>query len=140
MDQETVIENIKFLLNKKGLSWYRLSKLTGIHQSTLAEYRNKKTKDIPLANASKICKALDISVDELINKDFTRNSSESFHKVICPHCNQTLSIEEVADEIKKDQLSCFLEKNSAVYKNYKCPYCSKSFDLKITVLFHADIY
>lgn len=52
------------ILKEKGMSIYRLSKITGIPDNTLRNYRSKHS-DPSFTNACKIADALNISLDEL---------------------------------------------------------------------------
>ena len=54
----------KKILKEKGMSIYRLSKITGIPDNTLRNYRSKHS-DPSFTNACKIADALNISLDEL---------------------------------------------------------------------------
>ena len=58
---------VEKFLKEKGISIYKLSKLPGIPDNTLRNYRLKHS-DPSFRNASKIADALDISLDELRDK------------------------------------------------------------------------
>ena len=51
-------------LNKKGISVYRLSKLTGVSQQALSSLKTGKSKSPSFELMKKIADALDISLDE----------------------------------------------------------------------------
>lgn len=51
-------------LNKKGISVYRLSKLTGVSQQALSSLKTGKSKNPSFKLMKKIADALDISLDE----------------------------------------------------------------------------
>lgn len=53
---------IQVQLNKRELSIYRLSKITGIPMNTLYSYKNLG-KEPPFKNMVKIADALDVSLD-----------------------------------------------------------------------------
>lgn len=53
---------IQVQLNKRELSIYRLSKMTGIPMNTLYSYKNLG-KEPPFKNMVKIADALDVSLD-----------------------------------------------------------------------------
>lgn len=57
-------EKVEKIIDKKGISLYRLSKLTGIADTTLTNYRVKKS-DPSFSNACKIADALGVSLDDL---------------------------------------------------------------------------
>ena len=61
-----IIEKIKETREAKGISRYRLSQLTGIHESTLKRYEDKSIKKISFENLLKICEALEINIKEII--------------------------------------------------------------------------
>ena len=60
------VENVSTVLQQKGMSWYRLSKLTGIPESSLADLRNFRKKEIGLSKAAKIAGALGVKIDSLL--------------------------------------------------------------------------
>ena len=57
-------KKVEKILKEKGMSIYRLSKITGIPDNTLRNYRSKHS-DPSFTNVCKIADALDISLDEL---------------------------------------------------------------------------
>ena len=61
-----IIEKIKETREAKGISRYKLSQLTGIHESTLKRYEDKAIKKISFENLLKICEALEINIKEII--------------------------------------------------------------------------
>ena len=61
-----IIEKIKETREAKGISRYKLSQLTGIHESTLKRYEDRAIKKISFENLLKICKALEINIKEII--------------------------------------------------------------------------
>lgn len=65
MNKNPIVNIINLHLQHKNLSWYRLSKLTGIPESSLTDLRNGRKKEITLSAAAKIAKALDITIDQL---------------------------------------------------------------------------
>lgn len=67
MGYKIMWENVEKFLKEKGISIYKLSKLTGIPDNTLRNYRSKHS-DPSFTNACKIADALDISLDELRDK------------------------------------------------------------------------
>ena len=61
-----IIEKIKETREAKGMSRYKLSQLTGIHESTLKRYEDGAIKKISFENLLKICEALEINIKEII--------------------------------------------------------------------------
>lgn len=57
-------EKVEKIIDQKGISLYRLSKLTGIADTTLTNYRVKKS-DPSFSKACKIADALGVSLDDL---------------------------------------------------------------------------
>lgn len=55
---------IQKYLNKRGWSLLKLSKISGVPEGTLKEYKFKKT-DPSFKNACKVADALGVSLDEL---------------------------------------------------------------------------
>ncbi len=64
-----VIERIKYYLNKKQLTQYQLSKLSGVPQSTISSILTNQTKNINLETIYDICAGLEIELDEFFNCD-----------------------------------------------------------------------
>lgn len=60
-------KKVEKILKEKGMSIYRLSKITGIPDNTLRNYRSKHS-DPSFTNVCKIADALGISLDELRDK------------------------------------------------------------------------
>lgn len=56
---------IKDLRESKGLSRYRLSKLSGVNESTLQNLENSKNPNPTFIVMCKIANALEVSLDEL---------------------------------------------------------------------------
>ena len=61
-----IIEKMKETREAKGISRYKLSQLTGIHESTLKRYEDRAIKKISFENLLKICEALEINIKEII--------------------------------------------------------------------------
>ena len=53
-------------LNEKKISMYRLSKMTGIPETTINNIRHKRIKSVSFYAAYKIAKALEIDLEELV--------------------------------------------------------------------------
>ena len=54
------------LLKDRGLTAYRLSMESGIHQRVLSKYVNNQVREISLETLNTMCKALRCKVGELI--------------------------------------------------------------------------
>lgn len=59
---------VEQILKEKGLTVYKLSKLTGISDNTLRNYRSKHS-DPSFNNACKIADALGVKLDDLRDKN-----------------------------------------------------------------------
>lgn len=53
------------LLNEKGISCYKLSKLTKLSESTISKIVNNKNKNVRFTTFKKIATALEVTTDEL---------------------------------------------------------------------------
>ena len=58
-------DNLNRILEKQGITHYRLAQLTGITHSAMSLYRNGK-REPNLKNLTKIATALNVPVDELL--------------------------------------------------------------------------
>ena len=77
---------LKLYIESKGLSLYQCSKLSGVPYATLNELCNHKSsiEKCNVGTIYKICKALDISVDEFLDNCFEpRIDFENFKSNIC---------------------------------------------------------
>lgn len=59
-------ERIKELMQSKDMSIYRLSKETGISDSSLGKILSGKVKDPRISTVKQIAKALDVKIDEIV--------------------------------------------------------------------------
>lgn len=62
------VERIMELLKEKGWSRYRLSKVSGVSEDTISLIIRKMNKDIKLSTVIKIANALDVPIDEIVNR------------------------------------------------------------------------
>lgn len=60
------IERLLKLLEERNITRYRLSKLSGINESTITRLINEKNKDPKLSTVKAIAKALDVDINEII--------------------------------------------------------------------------
>ena len=58
--------DIKSIMNRKGISQNILSKITGLSINTIRTYYHSKVKRVDLDVLSRICKALDCNVDDIL--------------------------------------------------------------------------
>ncbi len=63
------IKRIQDIMNQKNMSIYRLSKITGLSQGSLSMMMNGKLKKITIQTAIKIANALDVSLDEIVDRN-----------------------------------------------------------------------
>ena len=67
-------ERIKALVEKSGLSYQELEKLTGIKKSSLQRYASGATTKIPLDVIEKLSKAFNVSQEYLMGWDEKKDS------------------------------------------------------------------
>ena len=60
---------IKDLMKEKNMSIYRLSKEPGISDSLLGKILNGKVENPRIQTVKQIAKALNVTIDEIVNKD-----------------------------------------------------------------------
>lgn len=60
---------IKDLMEEKNMSIYRLSKETGISDSLLGKILNGKVENPRIQTVKQIAKALNVTIDEIVNMD-----------------------------------------------------------------------
>ena len=64
---ENLAKNMERLRKQKGLSQERLARLVDVANNTIIKMESGENKNPTLETLRKVAKALDISVDELIN-------------------------------------------------------------------------
>ncbi len=64
---ENLSKNVEKLRKQKGLSQERLARLADVANNTIIKMESGENKNPTLETLRKVAKALDISVDELIN-------------------------------------------------------------------------
>jgi transcriptional regulator with XRE-family HTH domain len=69
-------ENLSLLLQRHGMTAAQLSKLTGVSKSSLSDW-NAGRPPRSLEQLKKVCDALDVTVDEILFKSVTEESSKS---------------------------------------------------------------
>lgn len=60
------IKRLLEILNDKHISRYKLSKLSGVNESTITRLINEKNKDPKLSTVKAIAKALGVDINEII--------------------------------------------------------------------------
>jgi len=68
-------EELKNLLTTRGLSYYRLSKMTGIREGSFYGLRSGNTKRLSFEHVEQIADALEISLDEFRIHDLEAKST-----------------------------------------------------------------
>ena len=63
MDNERILRKIEELMELRGMTRYRLSKMSGIKQSTLTTMLNKRSV-ISISSLDKICRAFGLQLSE----------------------------------------------------------------------------
>lgn len=72
-----ISERLFKIMKKKHVSQYELANITGIGQSTISDWKTKKTN--PSADKlMKICDALDISIEELLQDTMTKKQKREW--------------------------------------------------------------
>jgi transcriptional regulator with XRE-family HTH domain len=66
-EKSTIAKNIKKLRKQRGLSQDKLSKLADISHNTIIKIESGAIQSPTMDTASKIAKALGVSLDDLIN-------------------------------------------------------------------------
>lgn len=65
-------EKLEKYLEQKQISMYRLSKMTGIPETTINNIRHKRIKSVSFYTAYKIAKALEIDLEELVPDEWKK--------------------------------------------------------------------
>lgn len=63
------IKRIQEILKERNISIYHLAKITGLSQGSLSMMMNGKLKKITIQTAIKIANALDVSLDEIVDRN-----------------------------------------------------------------------
>ncbi len=109
-------ENLKEAMFCKNITTIQLAKITGINSGTISNYLKTKGSMPPADKALKLAKALDVSVDFLINGFDSNTSSSIKQKSSFPVA--VLKIAQDISNLEKDELSAI--KNVVnVFKNHK---------------------
>jgi transcriptional regulator with XRE-family HTH domain len=63
-----IAENIKKARNKKGISQDKLSKMADVAYNTIIKIESRTIQTLTIDTLSKIAKALDVKIDDLIKR------------------------------------------------------------------------
>jgi len=63
----SILDNIKIIRNKKGWSQERLAREADVSYQTLIKIEQKRVKNPKLQTLVKIAKALNVTLDDLVN-------------------------------------------------------------------------
>lgn len=109
-------ENLKEAMYCKNLTTAQLAALTNINSGTISNYLKTKGSMPPADKALKLAKALDVSVDFLINGFDSKSSSKNPSKTPLPL--EVLKIAEDMTDLEKDELSA-IKGVVNIMKSYK---------------------
>lgn len=108
-----MVSKINNLLEQKGISCLELSRMTGIANTTLSALLKGGTSKIDIVKLNKICKALNCTLDYLMDDNVTeyepKNNNEFTAKNKAEKDILTLfrSSEDIPDEIKEQIINQF---------------------------------
>lgn len=66
MDNEQILDMIEELMKQRGMTRYKLAKISGIKHSTLTTMLNKRSI-VSITNLNRICKAFGMKLSEFIS-------------------------------------------------------------------------
>ncbi len=104
--------NLQEVLKKRGMSIYRLSKISGVPYATLNDICNGKTKleKCSAETVYRICRALNISMEELLGPCFIKRTDfENFKSTICQRLKEMGDIDFLMDTIEKEDIRTFFD-------------------------------
>jgi len=96
-------KNLKEAMFCKNLTTVQLAALTDINSGTISNYLKSKGSIPPVDKALKLAKALDVSVDFLVNGFEVKNKSTIQQK--SPFSIEVFKIAQKMDGLEKDELS-----------------------------------
>lgn len=131
------------LLDEKNMTKYRLSKISGVPQTTISDICSGKTQ-IEKCSADtiyKISKALDVSMESLIEAEINkekpldyRSSFQTFKSNICHYVKDKGDIKFIVDALKLDEVSKLYNKKwypEALYLLAMIDYLSRENNLSL---------
>ena len=96
-------ENLKEAMYCKNLTTIQLAALTGINSGTISSYLKTKNSMPPVDKALKLAKALEVSVDFLVN-GFEEKTESSIQQK-SPFSIEVFRIAKKMDDLEKDELA-----------------------------------
>lgn len=96
-------ENLKEAMYCKNITTAQLATLTGINSGTISNYLKSKGSMPPANKALQLAKALDVSVDFLVNGFESKQESSIHHK--SPFSIEVFKIAKKLDGLDKDELT-----------------------------------
>lgn len=105
--------NLKQLLKKKKISIYKLAQLSKVPYATCNDIVNGKTKieKCTVETVYKLARALDVSMESLLNPKFiNRSNFENFKSMICHQLKEMGDINFVINTLKSDDISMYFER------------------------------
>lgn len=96
-------ENLKEAMYCKNITTMQLADLTDINSGTISNYLKTKGSMPPADKALKLAKALDVSVDFLVN-GFDSKTESSIHQK-SPFSIEVFKIAQKMDSLDKDELT-----------------------------------
>jgi len=96
-------ENLKEAMYCKNLTTLQLAALTDINSGTISSYLKTKNSMPPVDKALKLAKALDVSVDFLVNGFDSKTESSIQHK--SPFSIEVFKLAQKMDGLEKDELA-----------------------------------
>jgi transcriptional regulator with XRE-family HTH domain len=108
-------ENLKEAMYCKNLTTIQLAALTNINSGTISNYLKTKGSMPPADKALKLAKALDVSVDFLINGYDTKIESSITHK--SPFSIEVFKLATKMNNFEKNELSIISNMIDLIVKN-----------------------
>ncbi len=96
-------ENLKEAMYCKNLTTIQLAAMTGINSGTISSYLKTKNSMPPVDKALKLAKALDVSVDFLVN-GFEEKTESSIQQK-SPFSIDVFRIAKKMDDMEKEELT-----------------------------------
>ena len=113
----TFNENLKEAMYCKNLTTMQLAALTDINSGTISNYLKTKGSMPPADKALKLAKALDVSVDFLVNG--FESKSESSIQQKSPFSIEVFKIAQKLDGLDKDELAIITSMVDLIKKRKK---------------------
>jgi len=138
------------LLKEKNLSMYRLSKISGVPQSTISSLCSEELSpyNITVGNALKLAKTLEVSIEDLLQdaKQEVKEDFELYRSNICHEVYQLGQLDFVVKVLESDKIEQLYRKKEYRKSLYllsmvdylsrinNLPYCNKYSDIRKTKL------